>query len=136
MKDKGVVQIFSILARILFGMVAVSNIWFSVSKEISHINVFSLAIIVVWGYGILGNLGIIKSIVAEDEDGVIVYDTPVPFLQVGIIRILQFAYARWKYADSLQYGIFIGLVIMDCILTLLLLLDKSNYYYVSIKEDE
>ena len=95
----------------------------------------NLVVIGIWIKGFLGSLGVVKVFLSEDEDGVIVYDTPVPFLGVGIVRVVEVVYYIVLRRLSINWSVLGGLVLVDVLYTVVLLFDKSSYYYVSMRED-
>lgn len=130
------VQIFLQLSKIVFALLVVLNLFMTVnSKNVIGLNPFNLIDICIWVYGYLSSLGYFKSIVNEDEDGVIEYETKVPFLACGILRIIEGGYYWFFSSANLNIKYFIILVVTDLLYTILLLIDKSSYYYMSMEDE-
>ena len=135
MKKKSI-PILLLISFIIFGCIAVANAILSIAgKSIVKPCFINWIILCIWVYGLLASLGFVKKYLSENEDGVIEYDTPIPFLPVGILRILEYMYYAWLRRMTINYKVFALLIALDVMYTIILLLDKSNNYYVSEEED-
>lgn len=136
-KRNNTLQIFLLFSKILILVEIFANLVLSVNTEKKlGLGIFSVLIVIFWLYGFLGSLGYLKKTVSEDEDGVIVFDTPIPIIQIGILRILQFGYFMWRKRTVFNYRVFIVLIAIDVVYLIALLLDKGSYYYMSISEED
>ena len=137
MRRKSNVRVFLLLIRIVYAFMMAANFLLPVTKGSGVIiHVLRMFHIVFWTYGMLGSHGYFKRIVSESEDGEIIYDTPVPIAQVGIVRSMEFLILFIFNRSVFLYKNFLCLLALDILFLVLLLLDKSSGYYVSVKEDE
>ena len=130
MKKKPV-MITSILVKIMFVVKIITNMIF-VSREGASYSFFNMAESIIDVYALAANLGFIKNIAEEFADGRVIYDVPVPILPVGIVRVVEAFYVCLLHTINLRS--FIVLVATDALYLALLLIDKSSYYYESVKE--
>lgn len=129
----GTMQIFLILSKIIFfGLLIANAILPVVSTKQTGIGFWQIVISFIWTYGFLSSLGLIKKIVSQDEDGKIEYATTIPFLPVGVVRVLQFGWIIWRARSVFLPKNFIVLIALDVVYTVILLLDKSSYCYESV----
>ena len=133
MKRKSM-SVLQIISFIIFGVIVIVNSTLSIRSRDGGYGtcLLNLVVIGIWIKGFLGSLGVVKVFLSEDEDGVIVYDTPVPFLGVGIVEVVYYIVLRRL---SINWSVLGGLVLVDVLYTVVLLFDKSSYYYVSMRED-
>lgn len=136
MKRKSM-SVLQIISFVIFGAIVIANFILSIRQRDGICGVCMLNVIVevIWMKGFLGSLGIVKTFLSEDEDGVIIYDTPVPFLWVGIIRLAEIFYYIVLRRIAVNWQVFGCLVVLDVLYTVILLFDKSSYYYVSVKQE-
>lgn len=131
----GILQIFYILSKIIYIILVVLNIVLpTLQSDRFGFGFWQVAVTIIWTYGILSSMGYFKKIVSQDEDGKIEYMTSVPFLQVGIARVLQLLYSMWRLRSEFILKNYIILVAFDVALAVVLLLDKSTYCYESTVE--
>ena len=136
MKRKSM-SVLQIISFIIFGVIVIVNSTLSIRSRDGGYGtcLLNLVVICIWIKGFLGSLGVVKVFLSEDEDGVIVYDTPVPFIGVGIVRVVEVVYYIVLRRLSVNWSVLGGLVLVDVLYTVVLLFDKSSYYYVSMRED-
>ena len=130
------IPVFALISRIVFVVSAGLNLILSTrSDSMFGLSIWNVACLVVWTYAFLGSLGFIKFVVSEEEDGTIVYDTPFPIIQIGVLRVLQLGFMLWRHKSVFDYKVFIILVVVDALYAAFLLIDKSTNYYLSYGGD-
>lgn len=134
-KARKPVQIFLQLSKIVFVLIVVVNLILTVNtKHVFGFSLFNFIALLIWTYGFISSLGFIKTVASEEEDGSIIYETRLPFLWVAVVRLAQLGYYQFLSKADMNFIYFIILVVLDSLYTILLLIDKSSYYYISLEE--
>lgn len=122
------------MSVVLFIVTLICNIVLPVFGRFLHPDVFNIVIEVCWTYGMLSSLGYFKKPVLKEGKRV-EYETTIPVVPIGMIRVIQLVYHLFLKKSSLSVGLFIALVVIDVIYVFILLLDKSSYYYESVERE-
>ena len=120
------------IARVLFLIIVVFNFALPLYST-KRFNTFILQFVIegLWLYGILSQSGYFKIPVSDDLDNTVHYEFNIPFLAVGLLRIVETGYFYLTKRDVMNWKVFLTLVVMDVVFTALLLVDKSHYYFES-----
>lgn len=120
------------ISRVLCCILCVINLIVPMYPESKvNVSIFQFLLIGFWIYGLLSHLGYFKKQVSFDTDEeLITYETSIPIIQVGLLRIVQFGYYYIAHVDY-NLKVFVVFVIADIIYTVFLLLDKAGYVYES-----
>lgn len=120
------------ISRCLFLIIAVCNFALPLYNT-KQFNTFILQFVIeaVWLYGLLSQAGYFKTPVSDDLDDTIHYEFNIPFLAIGLLRIVETGYFYLVKRDVMNWKMFLVLVIMDVVYTAFLLMDKSRYYFES-----
>lgn len=118
-----------------FVCIAVLNVVLPILGKYLHPDVFNLLVVAVWLYGFLSSLGYFKRPVVREEQRV-EYETSVPIVQIGILRVIQVLYHIPLKHDGINTVVLIVLVCFDVAYVLLLLLDKGSYYYETVEREK
>lgn len=135
-QNNGMLKFFLMLSKALFVVVALCNLMLPITaKSWCHPHITQVVLVLVWFYGFLCSLGYFNNSITKEQDGIVVREISVPIIQIGIFRICQiiFFLLRGSELDWKMYFVCIGL---DLFYLVLILVDKSNYYYISIAEGE
>lgn len=124
------------IATALFAvMMAINFIVPVLSTKTLNVNIFTILMCVCWTFTILSANGFFKKIVSN-IDGEIIYDTIIPIMPATLIRLVELGWFYLKHRSDFKIGVFLIDVILDVVFVVILLADKSNYYYMSVEEDE
>lgn len=120
------------IARVLFLIIVVFNFALPLYST-KRFNTFILQFVIegLWLYGILSQSGYFKIPVSDDLDNTVHYEFNIPFLAVGLLRIVETVYFYLTKRDVMNWKVFLTLVVMDVVFTAFLLVDKSYYYFES-----
>ncbi len=120
------------IARVLFLIIVVFNFALPLYST-KRFNTFILQFVIegLWLYGILSQSGYFKIPVSDDLDNTVHYEFNIPFLAVGLLRIVETGYFYLTKRDVMNWKVFLTLVVMDVVFTAFLLVDKSHYYFES-----
>lgn len=99
--------------------------------EPMRFTLFQTIDVIIWLYGLLSQLGYFKEQIGEEINGKTLYENKVPFLQVGIIRIIEAAYLRLFKNDVVDWRVLAVLVGLDVFYAVFLLIDKARYVFES-----
>lgn len=136
-KKRWSVPIFLIMSEAVFFLIIVANVFLPLLQgKQSGLCIANLLVIGFWTYAFLGNIGIVKHIVSQDEDGNIEYDTIVPVIPVTIIRLVELGYFMLFKRINFEYKHFMILVILDVLFILFSYIYKGGYYYESRAEED
>ncbi len=136
-KKRGDVPIFLIMSGAVFFLIIIANVFLPLLQgKHSGVCVANLVVLMFWIYTFLGNVGIVKHIVAQDEDGNIEYDTTVPVIQVTVVRLVEFGYFMLLKRINFEYKHFIALIVLDALYVLFSYIYKGGYYYESRAEED
>lgn len=130
-------QIFKVLAHAIGIIDIMLNLILPVlNTKKFGLSFFSIVAILLYVYALLCENGYIKSVAEYGEDGKSFrYETSVPSLQIGFVRIVQLLfYALFKKNEIIILN-FAILLIVDLLFVVVLLLDGSSYYYESVEEN-
>ena len=118
------------IARVLFLIIVVFNFALPLYST-KRFNTFILQFVIegLWLYGILSQSGYFKIPVSDDLDNTVHYEFNIPFLAVGLLRIVETGYFYLTKRDVMNWKVFLTLVVMDVVFTAFLLVDKSHYYF-------
>lgn len=137
--ERSIVFFLKIL-KVCYLVIWFVNIYFGPLDEKSLVvNVARILILGIWTYALFSALGYIKKAVTEpDKNGIIKYETKIPFVPIVIIRIVEVVYFLIFKAGGVSWRNVFICIGADLLYTFLLLLDKSNYYYesIEIREDQ
>ena len=120
------------VSRVLFLMITVCNFALPLYST-KRFNTFILqfVIVLVWLHGLLSQSGYFKIPVSDDLEDTVHYEFNIPFLAIGLLRILETGYFYLMKRSIMNWKVFLALVIMDIVYTAFLLMDKSRYYFES-----
>ena len=136
MKYTNTLLLFEKLATVLyFIMLAVNFVLPVISGATLNIHLFTFIMVILWTVTIISAHGYIKKIVSTSEDSVI-YDTILPIVPATLVRIAEFGWFFIRQRQSFRVNIFIADVVLDILFVIILLLDKSHYYYESRKQED
>ena len=136
-KDNGMLSFFLTFSKIIYTIVVLFNLFVPLfdAKLGVNVNVFQIAVIVIWTYGMLCSLGYFKKVVSK-SNGVCKYEISIPIVPLGIVRILEGMFYAFLSEVVINWKMFIACIAVDVIYLLLILMDKSNYYYMSVEEED
>lgn len=125
------------VSKAFYTIIVILNILLSTTrgKLIFRPTIFSFVAILIWTYGMLAHMGYFKYEVGRSEDGNIQYESKIPIVQIGVLRIMQVGYGLLKLKTTNWVPITI-LIVCDAIYIIFLLMDKGRYYYESECEEE
>ena len=105
------------------------------SNKVVNVNLFEFIIIGLWIFGTISHHGYFLQQTSHNEDGVITYESRLPIVQIGLVRIFQIIYYLIRKV-KISWVVLLILIALDVIYIAFILLDKSNYYYETKEEDE
>lgn len=130
------IMLFTKIATVVYAISCIINLFLPVLKlKTVNLNVFTFLIIGVWGVAILSCHGIFKKVVAH-VDGVITYNTIIPVFPITIIRIVELGWIFIKHRSDFKGVNFLIAIAFDVVLIVILLLDKSHYYYEAVESED
>lgn len=126
-------KLFLHVSKIIFVILTAINIALPIVKTRAFIIIVCKIIIIsVWGYACLSSLGYCKKVISEkDYAGRVRYETSVPFLPIAFLRIFEAFYLFVFRSGEVNWKNLAICIIADVVYLLLLLIDKSRYYYES-----
>ena len=120
------------LSVVLYVCIALVNTFTSMDKSrLLGFSIFGLIASGIWSLGLLSSLGIIKH-VETTEDGKTIYKTSIPIGKIGVLRIAEVFYYVMFHKSTFNLTVFLVTLALDVLYVLILLFDKSRYYYESI----
>lgn len=104
------------------------------SRKVGFVNFFA---IIVWTYGVLSYLGIIKHVEHTDGNKVI-YSTSVPILPIVATRVAQFLLGKFLHVGMKEVEVipFFICCFIDIVLLILAIIDSGSYYYEGVVEQD
>lgn len=136
MRYTNTLLLFEKVATILYFIIlAVNLILPVVSGATLNINLFTIIMIVIWTITILSAHGYFKRMISTTDDA-IVYDTILPIVPATLVRIIEFGWYFLRQRQSFRINVFVADVVLDIAFVIILLLDKSHYYYESRTQEE
>lgn len=128
--------LFEKIATVLyFIMLAVNLVLPVLSGATLNIHLFTFVMLIIWTIAIVSAHGYLKKIVSTSED-TIVYDTILPIVPATLVRLVEFGWFFIRQRQSFRINVFIADVALDVLFIIILLLDKSHYYYESRKQED
>ena len=120
---------FFYVSCIVFTIIAISNLLLPLCNGAwLHPDFFQIGLILVWLYGMLCSLGYFKREVYSDNKDTVQYEIYVPIVPIGFLRVGQaLFYVLTK--KNIDLTVLCILIVLDLLYIVLILMDKSNYYY-------
>ena len=122
------------LSVFMFVITLLLNVIAPIQNRIFHPDFFNLLVIGFWIYGLLSSLGYFKKPVLKEGNRT-EYITAIPIVQIGLVRLVQALWHWFVMHGDIQIGWFIALIVIDIAYIMILLLDKSSYYYESVERE-
>lgn len=123
------IMLFTRIATVWYAAIVILNLVVPVlNGTFLNFNLFSVIILIIWTVAILSAHGIIKRLVSTLDDK-IVYDTVLPIFLPTLVRLGELAWMYFRHKQSFNKTVFLIEIAADIVFIIILLLDKSRYYY-------
>lgn len=131
--NKGM-RLYLFTIKVFFVIIVIANLVFSVYNEkLFHPSIFGIFDICMWFYGVLCAHGYFRKVTSEiDENGQVISETFVPYVQVIIGRIVQCAFSVIGAMTTTNFRVLLILIGLDAVYIIILLVYKASYYYISL----
>lgn len=130
------IKVLQHTATMIFVVLFAVNIVLPVKKDdVINANVFTFATLLLWTVTVLSANGYLKK-VDYVHDGKVVYRTFLPVFQVAIVRAIEIGYYFIREREQFRPKVFWIDVVFDVLFVIVLLLDKSRYYYEAVESED
>lgn len=130
------IKLFVKMATVLYvAIFAVNTVLPVLDGDTLNVSLFTVAILILWAVALLSSHGYLKQI--EYTDGSrIVYTTILPLFPAAVVRVVEFGWYFFRERSMFRLGVFGIDVFLDVLFVIVILLDKSHYYFEAVEEDQ